>query len=72
MDKKLTDKLVKNIEWGHATQGGWEGSLTLKDGYRISMVMPKEVKMREAKSYIKEHLLEEAELVATERNTALI
>jgi hypothetical protein len=72
MDKKLTDKLVKNIEWGHAVQGGWEGSITLKDGYRITLVMAPSVKMREAKAYIKEHLLEEAELVATERNTALI
>ena len=72
MDKKIVDKLVKNIEWGHSTQGGWEGSITLKDGYRISMVMPASVKMREAKSYIKDHLLEEVELVASERKVDLI
>lgn len=71
MDKKLLDKIVKNIEWSHSTQGGWEGSLTLKDGYRISWVMPKEIKMREAKSYIKEHLPERAVEVAKERNTEL-
>ena len=69
MDKKLNDKIVKEIEWSHSTQGGWEGAFILKDGYRISWVMPKEIKMREAKSFIKEHLPQRVVEVASERHT---
>jgi len=71
MDKKTADKLVKSIEWSKSAQGGWTGTIYLKDGYCLSIVAHCSMKMREAKSMIKDKILERAPELAAERGTDL-
>lgn len=61
LDKKIADKVVKSIEWSKAVQGGWQGSITFKNGKGLSVVAHWTMKMREAKSLVKDMILKRVE-----------
>lgn len=71
MDKKLITKIVDNIQWKKNSQDCWEGSFTLKDGYQISVAAAMDMKMREAKSLVKELLPIKVVEAAEERGVAI-
>lgn len=72
MDKKIREYIEDNIEWSKGVQGGWCGGFTFKSGYRVSIVACPTMKMREAKSYIREKLPETVAEVAEERNLTIM
>lgn len=71
MENKMKERILKNIEWGKGAQGGWEGSFTLPDGYKVSIVANVESKMRAGKALVKEMLPDYIEAAAQERNVAI-
>jgi len=72
MDKKIREYIQDNINWSKSAQGGWSGGFTFKDGYKVTIVCPPDMKMRESKSYIKERLPEMVAEIAEERNLTIM
>lgn len=72
MDKKVREYIEDNIKWSKSVQGGWCGGFTFKSGYRVSIVACPTMKMREAKSFIREKLLERVAEAAEERNLIIM
>lgn len=72
MDKKVREYIEDNIKWSKGVQGGWCGGFTFKSGYRVSIVACPTMKMREAKSFIREKLLERVAEAAEERNLIIM
>lgn len=71
-NKKTIQKITENIKWSKGTQGGWCGSFVLKDGYSVSIVAEQNMKMREAKSLIKEKLPLRVIEVAAQENRIIM
>lgn len=70
-ENKVVEKIIDNIEWGRGPQNSWRGTYTLSDGYTVSCVADPFMKMREAKSWIKEELPRLVLEVAAERNITI-
>lgn len=72
MDKKEKEYIEDNISWSKGAQGGWCGAFILKDGYSFSVVANPSMKMREAKSLIREKIFSRVPEIALERNTTIM
>lgn len=72
MDKKEIQYVQDNIEWSKGVQGGWCGTFVLKDKYSVSIVASPDMKMREAKSMIRERLPQSVAETAAERNITIL
>lgn len=71
MDRKVITKIIDGIKWKKNSQNCWEGSFVLSDGFQLSVAAAIDMKMREAKSVIKDLLVEHVIAAAEERGVAI-
>ena len=70
-NKKIADKIIDNMSWSRGPQNSWCGTYVFSNGYSVSCIADPMMKMREAKAYIRESLVQLVMKTAAEENITI-